>query len=139
MRNLLINLIFIFTLLIANSTNVFSQILGSNQSDGTVTISQVVTISIKDGDNTINRRGGIVVPITGLDGARLAIVQSAPVAVEIAPIEDGFVAYTHTSPHELGWSLIIPDSIVSTWESGTYRLTVKIGGKLAISEEFTIE
>ena len=139
MRNLLINLIFIFALLIANSTNAFSQILGSNQSDGTVTISQVVTISIKDGDNTFNRRGGIVVPITGLEGVRLAMVQFAPVTVEIAPSEEGFVAYTHTSSHELGWSLIIPDSIVSTWESGTYTLTVKIGGELAISEEFTIE
>ena len=140
MRNLLISLTFIFTLLFGLSTNVFSQINGHTlgaQTNQDLSISQFsVTIGSGSDALTFNRGSGIVIPITGIGDLPRADIPV--VHVDISKERNNTI-YTHTSSYTQTWSLTIPDSEITNWESGTYTLTVTIGSITAISEEFTID
>jgi len=139
MRNLLINLTFIFALLICNSTNIFAQINGQTPDGASgISINGLVSVSVTISDNGGVFRGtGIVQPITGREAEIMHGVGNLTVNVSIT---DGRgTLYSDNSQYTEVWESLIPSSETSQWGSGTFQLIVTVGDVSVVSEEFTLD
>lgn len=137
MRNLLINLTFIFTLITFSFTNAFSQVELLIEFGNPVLVytDDLAVIKGEGLDATVYRGSGIVVPIIPKNGGTTVMTNVMVLKGR------GNVIYSYSASYESGqaWEFIIPDSELSSWESGSYTLTLRVGAHLVIQEIIVIE